>query len=264
MTDRWRIGWIGLGRVMRGCGRVGMAFRSDCVAGHGGFERPWRRSCWGDGCASLSVVAVRDVTWRACRVRARTARPAPGAVWQAQDTTEITFRASRRGLGPGGDGKSADFFIHAVAAVDAEDEAVLGMAGGTQGGPALDGGRADSGRAVGDGLAGCGGGRSGGLYLQPLRAASAGGGLAGAGQARPGPGGRWENVCTGGGGRSTPRPWLGWRRAGRVTRVGGREWRSVRTGIRWLDRPAPRRPSGECRIKPLSHNGLHGQKMETF
>ena len=49
-----------------------------------------------------------------------------------QDTTEISFSgklAGRRGLGPGGDGKSPGFFIHAVVAVDAEDEAVLGVVG---------------------------------------------------------------------------------------------------------------------------------------
>jgi Transposase DDE domain len=50
----------------------------------------------------------------------------------AQDTTQISFAgksAGRRGLGPGGDGKSAGFFIHAVVAVDARDEAVLGVVG---------------------------------------------------------------------------------------------------------------------------------------
>ena len=50
----------------------------------------------------------------------------------AQDTTEISFTgksAGRLGLGPGGDGKSPGFFIHAVVAVDAEDEAVLGVVG---------------------------------------------------------------------------------------------------------------------------------------
>jgi hypothetical protein len=50
----------------------------------------------------------------------------------AQDTTEISFSgksAGRRGLGPGGDGKSPGFFIHAVVAVDAEDEALLGVVG---------------------------------------------------------------------------------------------------------------------------------------
>lgn len=47
-----------------------------------------------------------------------------------QDTTEINFAGrerARRGLGPGGDGKSAGFFIHAVVAVDAEDDAVAGV-----------------------------------------------------------------------------------------------------------------------------------------
>lgn len=48
----------------------------------------------------------------------------------AQDTTEVNFSGrglSRRGLGPGGDGKSPGFFIHPVVAIDAEDEAVLGL-----------------------------------------------------------------------------------------------------------------------------------------
>ena len=50
----------------------------------------------------------------------------------AQDTTEISFAgksAGRRGLGPGGDGKRAGFFIHAVVAVDADAEALLGLVG---------------------------------------------------------------------------------------------------------------------------------------
>ena len=50
----------------------------------------------------------------------------------AQDTTEISFSgksAGRRGLGPGGDGKSPGFFIHAVVAVDADSEAMLGVVG---------------------------------------------------------------------------------------------------------------------------------------
>jgi hypothetical protein len=48
----------------------------------------------------------------------------------AQDTTEINFlgrSAARRGLGPGGDGKTPGFFIHPVVAVDADDEAMLGL-----------------------------------------------------------------------------------------------------------------------------------------
>src|SRR5882757_6316360 len=50
----------------------------------------------------------------------------------AQDTTEVSFAgatAGRRGLGPGGDGKRAEFFLHALMAVDAEDEAMLGVVG---------------------------------------------------------------------------------------------------------------------------------------
>ena len=48
----------------------------------------------------------------------------------AQDTTEINFsgrQASRFGLGPGGDGVSAGFFLHPLLAIDADSEAVLGL-----------------------------------------------------------------------------------------------------------------------------------------
>lgn len=50
----------------------------------------------------------------------------------AQDTTEINFSgrsASRRGLGPAGDGKAPGFFIHPNVVVDADAEVVLGLAG---------------------------------------------------------------------------------------------------------------------------------------
>jgi hypothetical protein len=49
-----------------------------------------------------------------------------------QDTTEINFAGReerRRGLGPGGDGLSAGFFLHPLIAVDRESEAVLGVLG---------------------------------------------------------------------------------------------------------------------------------------
>ena len=48
----------------------------------------------------------------------------------AQDTTEINFsgrHGKRRGLGPAGDGKTPGFFAHAMIAIDADDEAVLGV-----------------------------------------------------------------------------------------------------------------------------------------
>ena len=49
----------------------------------------------------------------------------------AQDTTEVNFSGrelGRVGLGPGGDGASAGFFIHAAVAIDVADEAVIGIA----------------------------------------------------------------------------------------------------------------------------------------
>jgi Transposase DDE domain len=48
----------------------------------------------------------------------------------AQDTTEINFSGrdrARRDLGPAGDGKSLGFFCHGMVAIDADDEAVLGV-----------------------------------------------------------------------------------------------------------------------------------------
>jgi hypothetical protein len=65
--------------------------------------------------------ALGERTAQACRGR---------RIAAVQDTTEINFSgrsARRRGLGPGGDGKSPGFFIHPVVAVDAETEAVLGV-----------------------------------------------------------------------------------------------------------------------------------------
>jgi hypothetical protein len=64
---------------------------------------------------------------------ARTAKAAEGRrVVVAQDTTEVNFagRARRRkGLGPGGDGGSPGFFIHPQIVIEADEEAVIGIAG---------------------------------------------------------------------------------------------------------------------------------------
>lgn len=63
---------------------------------------------------------------------ARTAEAVRGRrIVAAQDTTEINFAGRdkrRHGLGPAGDGVSKGFFIHPVIAIDADDEAVLGVA----------------------------------------------------------------------------------------------------------------------------------------
>ena len=64
-------------------------------------------------------------------VYARTAAACAGAdVLAVQDTSEVNFSGrelGRTGLGPGGDGKSAGFFIHPVLAVDAQSGAMLGL-----------------------------------------------------------------------------------------------------------------------------------------
>lgn len=68
----------------------------------------------------LEAASVRTV--RACEGR---------RVLVAQDTSEINFArwAGRRGLGPGGNGKTPGFFVHPLVAVDVESEAVLGLVG---------------------------------------------------------------------------------------------------------------------------------------
>ncbi|ATQ66489.1 IS4 family transposase [Methylosinus trichosporium] len=62
---------------------------------------------------------------------ARTAERCAGRrVVAAQDTSEINFAgrsAKRRGLGPAGNGCDPGFFIHPVLAIDADDEAVVGL-----------------------------------------------------------------------------------------------------------------------------------------
>lgn len=67
---------------------------------------------------------VDDLSWR-------TASACAGRrVVAVQDTTEINFAGrdrGRRGLGPAGNGEALGFFIHPVVAVDAEEEAVLGL-----------------------------------------------------------------------------------------------------------------------------------------
>lgn len=74
-----------------------------------------------------SVAAVVDT------VSARTANACVGrSIVCAQDSGEINFKgrqAARHGLGPGGDGESAAFFVHPLVAIDADTGAVLGLAG---------------------------------------------------------------------------------------------------------------------------------------
>ncbi|MGZ9083750.1 MAG: IS4 family transposase [Rhodoplanes sp.] len=48
----------------------------------------------------------------------------------AQDTTEINFKGRarrRKGLGPAGDGQSPGFFCHTMIAIDADEDALLGV-----------------------------------------------------------------------------------------------------------------------------------------
>jgi hypothetical protein len=73
-------------------------------------------------------VTFEEITLTAGR---RTATACAGRrIVAAQDTTEINFSGrdrGRRDLGPAGDGKSLGFFCHGMVAIDADEEAVLGV-----------------------------------------------------------------------------------------------------------------------------------------
>jgi hypothetical protein len=64
-----------------------------------------------------------ETAWR------RTAAARVGRrILAAQDTTEINFSGrGRKGLGPAGDGEMPGFFCHAMVAVHADAEDVLGI-----------------------------------------------------------------------------------------------------------------------------------------
>lgn len=66
-------------------------------------------------------------------VAAQTAEQCAGRrIVAIQDTTEVNFKdrsARRRGLGAGGNGRDPGFFLHPIIAVDADDEAVIGLMG---------------------------------------------------------------------------------------------------------------------------------------
>src|SRR6202051_2230093 len=78
-------------------------------------------------------LASRDVTHQEMLATAgqRTASACAGRrIVAAQDTTEINFKdrdRAREGLGPAGDGQTPGFFCHAMVAIDAEEEALLGV-----------------------------------------------------------------------------------------------------------------------------------------
>jgi len=71
---------------------------------------------------AIGDILAADVGLTAAAARGR-------RVVAAQDTTEVNFSGRdkrRKGLGPGGNGKTPGFFTHAVIAIDASDEAVIG------------------------------------------------------------------------------------------------------------------------------------------
>ena len=71
---------------------------------------------------TVASVMEADVQLTAAAARGR-------CIVAAQDTTEVNFSGRdkrRKGLGPGGDGKTPGFFTHVTLAIDADDEAVIG------------------------------------------------------------------------------------------------------------------------------------------
>ena len=90
----------------------------------------------GDRAGELSIHRFLSAPSVTCRemvqtISARTVLACSGRrIVVAQDTTEINFsgrEGNRYGLGPGGDGVAAGFFIHPLIAIDQETGAVLGL-----------------------------------------------------------------------------------------------------------------------------------------
>ena len=94
------------------------------------------RTIGGDRAGELSAgrfldspcVTPEEILTTAAR---RTAKACVGRrIVAAHDTTEVNFSGrdfKREGLGPAGDGKALGFFCHGMIAVDADDEALLGV-----------------------------------------------------------------------------------------------------------------------------------------
>src|ERR1700676_677040 len=94
------------------------------------------RQVGSDRCGEMTAqrfLASEDVTHQEILITAgqRTASACAGRrIVAAQDTTEINFKdrdRARKGRGPAGDGRTPGFFCHAMVAIDAEDEALLGV-----------------------------------------------------------------------------------------------------------------------------------------
>src|SRR5713226_5911794 len=126
--DGLHIGYFGDARRQRAgaalCERV--VETGSLVLRHVGSDRRGEMS-------AQRFLASRDVTHQEILVTAgqRTASACAGRrIVAAQDTTEINFKdrdRARKGLGPAGDGQTPGFFCHAMVAIDAEDEALLGV-----------------------------------------------------------------------------------------------------------------------------------------
>src|SRR5260370_28091986 len=126
--DGFHIGYFGDARRQRAgaalCERV--VETGSLVLRHVGSDRRGEVS-------AQRFLASRGVTHQAILVTAgqRTASACAGRrIVAAQDTTEINFKdrdPARKGLGPAGAGQTPGFFCHAMAAIGAEDEALLGV-----------------------------------------------------------------------------------------------------------------------------------------
>src|SRR5260370_23313899 len=126
--DGFYIGYFGDARRQRAgaalCERV--VETGSLVLRHVGSDRRGEMS-------AQRFLASREVTHQEILVTAgqRTASACAGRrIVAAQDTAEINFKdrdRAREGLGPAGDGETPGFFCHAMVAIDADDEALLGV-----------------------------------------------------------------------------------------------------------------------------------------
>ena len=127
-VDEYGIGYFGDQRRQRLGATIfqGVVETGSLVVRRVGGDRSGEKSM--HNFLSRPEVAPEEILATAAR---RTAKACAGRrIVAAQDTTEINFKdrdRARKGLGPAGDGKTPGFFCHAMVAIDADEETLLGV-----------------------------------------------------------------------------------------------------------------------------------------
>lgn len=103
------------------------------MANNSSGSTPCQTEDWAECKAAYRLIGSEHVTFDAIQQphRRRTLAQAGGNFLLIGDTTELDFGVHRQteGLGPTGDGGGRGFFLHSSLMVDADSEAIIGLAG---------------------------------------------------------------------------------------------------------------------------------------